>query len=90
MPDGNHKIESEDLGNMFAFYLTPVGINKTYVTVIEKNKITDVQKMNLIPFTKPARRIKENTELREISEQLRKIEQVLTKIPETQIIIEGE
>ena len=78
-PDGNNKIEMEDLDTMFAFYLTPIGLNKTYVTVVEKTQITDVQKMNLLPFAKPARRINEVADLKNISEALKNLAEFISK-----------
>lgn len=80
IPNGTNKIEEEDLGEMFAFYLTPVGIDKTYVTVIEKNKITDVQRSTLMAFAKPARRIKDNV-LSDISQTLLRMEEDFKKVP---------
>jgi hypothetical protein len=88
MPNGFNKIEAEDLGEMYAFYLTLVGISKTYVTVIEKDKITGVQKMNLSPYSKPSRRIIQTNEikLKLISDSLFRIEEELKKTQKIEVI----
>ena len=80
-PDGHNTIEMEDVGNgMFAFYLTIVGIDKTYVTVVEKEKITDFHKMNLLPVSKPARRINETADIKTVSETLKNLAELLNKL----------
>ena len=78
-PGGQNKIEMEDLNNLYAFYLTEVGIDKTYVTIVEKEKITDFQKMNLIPLCKPARRVKESADLKNMSEILKNLAELMNK-----------
>ena len=72
--DGHNQLEMEDLGNMFAFYLTIVGIDKTYVTVV------DFHKMNLMPVSKPARRISETTDIKTVSETLKNLAELLNKL----------
>ena len=80
-PDGHNQLEMEDLGNnMYAFYLTIVGINKTYVTVVEKERITDFHKMNLMPVSKPARRINETADIKTVSETLKNLAELLNKL----------
>ena len=79
---GRNPIEVEEKGEMLIFYVTLPDINKTYTTVIAKDKITDVQKLNLMPKSKPARRITEDSDLKNISESLVRIEENLRKTPE--------
>ncbi|MAF50784.1 MAG: hypothetical protein CMH64_01705 [Nanoarchaeota archaeon] len=68
------KLELEDLGNMFVYYLVCFDRRKVFVFVIEKSQISAVQKIQLNPISKPARRIIDNQELRQIVQTLERIE----------------
>ena len=84
-----NQLEIEDLGTMFAYYLNSLDRSQTYVFVVEKDEMTDIQKINLNPISRPSRRIIEDTQLKNISETLQRIEENLNKIPK-QTIIERE
>ncbi len=80
-------LEVEDLGTMFAFYLESIDRPKEFVFVVSKQEISDVQKAQLFPISKPSVRIRETLELKKINETLEKIEQSL-KNPVIERIIE--
>jgi len=52
MPGGRNKIEIEDRGEVYHLYLTPIGINKTYVTVVTKDEYIKFQHINIGPISK--------------------------------------
>ncbi len=79
-------LEVEDLGTMLAYYLNSLDRSQTYVFVVGKKEMTEVQKINLNPISKPSRRITDDTQLKNISETLQRIEINLTKIPKETII----
>ena len=76
-PGDKNQLELEDLGNLFIYYLTSLDRKIAFVFVIEKNKIPDIQKMQLNSISKPSRRIRESVELTAISDTLARIEQSL-------------
>ena len=76
-----NQLEVEDLGSMFAYYLNSLDRPQTYVFVVEKDEMTDVQKITLNPISKPSRRIIEESQLKNISETLKRIEENLNKLP---------
>ncbi len=76
-----NQLELEDLGTMWAYYLNSLDRPQTYVFVIEKDKITDVQKINLNSMSKISKRIKDESQLVNISETLKRIEENLLKLP---------
>ena len=88
--EGKDKLECEDLGNALAYYLTSFDRPKTYVYVVLKSELTEVQKMTLGPLSKLSMRITETSRLIAIAQILERIEQALktnpSKIIETQTI----
>ncbi len=85
-----NKLELEDLGDMFAYYLIPFERKQSFVFVVSKKELTAVQKINLDPISKPSKRIIEDTQLKNISETLTRIEENLLKLPGKETIIERE
>ena len=79
-------IEVEDLGTNLALYFTPINSSKTYVAVVEKVNLTEVDKINFRPFSKPVKRIMDSTELKNITNALNRIETNLMKPPKETII----
>ena len=75
-PDSKDKIEFEDLGDTFAYYLSSFDRPKTYVYVVRKDEITDVQIQQLGPLSEPSVRIRDTMSLK-IVESLRRIEEQL-------------
>ena len=84
------QLEVEDLGSMFAYYLICFQRNKTFVFIVEKSEITEVIKFELNSKSKPSRRIIEDTQLKSISESLKRIEENMNKLPIRERIIERE
>ena len=89
-PDDKNQLELEDLGTMWAYYLNSLDRPQTYVFVVGKDEITDVQKINLNSMSKSSKRIIEDIELKNISETLKRIEENLLKLPGKETIIERE
>ena len=95
-PNSKDKLELEDLGNAFAYYLTSFDRPKAYVYVVLKSELTDVQKLQLSPLSKPIdRRITDNFKLKAIADTLNRIEGQLIRNPvkiiervETQVVTE--
>ena len=85
-----NKLELEELGDRFAYYLIPFERKQTFVFVVGKKEITPVQKFNLNPLSRLSRRIIEDTQLKNISETLTRIEANLLKLPGKETIIERE
>jgi len=79
-PQSRNKIEVEDLGDTYAFYFTPVGINKSYTTVILKEDLSDVDRFYFAPIALPARRITDSAGLMNISDSLNRLEEEFKKI----------
>jgi len=80
VPGGKSQLECEDLGSLVAYYLYSLDRPITFVFVIKKSEMTDVQKANLAPMSKQSRRIRDSIQLTAISDALNRIEQNL-KIP---------
>ena len=73
-------LEREDLGNAFAYYLTSMDRPKSYVFVVLKSELTEVQKINLNALSRDVdRRITETTRLIAIAQSLDRIEQQLKR-----------
>ena len=79
-PGDKNQLELEDLGNMFAYYLTSLDRKIGFVFVIEKKKMSDVQKVQLNSMSKPSKRIRDSVQLTVISDALERIEQTLKTI----------
>lgn len=56
-PDTKNQVEMEDRGKEVAFYLTPLGINKTYMTIVKKSELSNVDKYIFGSITKKSRRV---------------------------------
>ena len=89
--ESKDKLEVEDLGTMFAFYLNSIDRNKEFVFVVGKSEFTPVQQAQLAPISKKSVRIREDFELKKINEKLERIEKNLTpaQLIETQVITNG-
>ena len=75
-------LEREDLGNALAYYLTSLDRPKAYVYVVLKDELTDVQRLQLSPLSKPIdRRITDNFKLKAIADTLNRIEGQLIRNP---------
>jgi len=55
-----YKVKAEDLGNFYRFSFCLPNTQEEYVTTINKENLTEVDKMELLPITISARRISEN------------------------------
>ena len=84
-PGDNNVLEIEDLGTMWAYYLNSLDRYQTYVFIVEKKELSDIQKSNLDAISLPSKRITETTNLRIINETLTRIEQRLNN-PKEKII----
>lgn len=83
-------LEREDLGVAYAYYLTSMDRPKTYVFVVLKSELTEVQKINLNPLSRVVdRRITETSRLISIAQSLERIEQQLNN-PKEKIIEKTE
>ena len=101
-PNSKDKLEREDLGEAFAYYLTSFDRPKVYVYVVLKSELTDIQANQLFPLSKDVdRRITDNFKLKAIADTLNRIEGQLarkplvekhfeTKIIEKEIIVESK
>jgi len=85
-PGDINQLEVEEIGNLLAYYLTSITRKIAFVFVVEKSKITDVQKLQLDNISKPSRRIRDSVELSNISDTLARIEQNLNKLPTQKVI----
>lgn len=88
-PGDRNVLEKEDLGNGFAYYLNSLDRHQTYVFVVGKEEFSSfssVQKSNLDAMSMPSKRIKEEEELKNISETLNRIEENSNKLPKETII----
>ena len=81
-PGDINQLECEDLGTLVAYYLYSLTRPIAFVFVIKKDKMTDIQKMELAPISKQSIRIRDSVELTAISDALQKIEQNLKVIPQ--------
>lgn len=80
-PGDKNQLELEDLGTVFAYYLTSLDRKIAFVFVVGKKEITDVQRIQLNPISKPSRRIRDSVQLTTISDSLERIEQALRTVP---------
>lgn len=78
-PGDKNQLELEDLETMWAYYLNSLDRPQTYVFVVGKDEITDVQKINLNSMSKLSKRIKDESQLVNISETLKRIEENMNK-----------
>ncbi len=85
-----NKLEIEEMEDVLAYYLSSLDRNKSFVFVVGKDEITDVQKFQLNPISKPSKRITDSDELKNISKKLTQIEEQLNKLPIREKIIERE
>jgi len=69
------KLEVEDLGSSFAYYLTSFDRPKAFVYIVEKDELTDVQQLYLNSLSSQSIRITDSTQLTKITELLTKIDQ---------------
>ena len=83
-------IEREELEDRLVYYLVPIGLNKIYVFIVLKKEITPIHKANLDPISKPAKRINDNFELRNISNSLQRLEEEFKKGTIRERVIEKE
>ncbi len=74
--EGKDKLEMEDLGDVFAFYLSSFDRPKEFVYVVNKKEFTGVQQLQLLPLSRPSVRIRDSNPLK-IIEVLNRIEQRL-------------
>ena len=99
--DSKDKLEREDLGKGFAYYLTSPDRGKGFVYIVSNEELTDVQKLQLDPISLESRRITDSTQFTKITQLLGRIEQELIKHPriekhfereiiEKEIIVEGK
>ena len=84
-PGDRNVLEIEDLGTMWAYYLNSLDRYQTYVLVVGKDELSDIQKSNLDAMSMPSNRITETMDLRIINETLKRIEQQLNN-PKEKII----
>lgn len=89
--EGKDKLECDDLGDALAYYLTSIDRPKGYVYVVLKSEMTDVQKIQLAPISRLAKRLTDDSKLIQIAETLKRIEQQLDnprveRVIETQVI----
>ena len=84
-PGDRNVLEIEDLGTMWAYYLNSLDRHQTYVLIIGKEELSDIQKSNLDAMSMPSKRIAETINLRIINETLKRIEQQLNN-PKEKII----
>ena len=56
-PDSRNRLEMEDSGDTVTFYLTPIGIDKTYRTKIPKTEFSQFKRFFFDPLSKPSKRV---------------------------------
>jgi len=68
-------LELEDLGDAWAYYLSSIDRPKTYVFVVLKSELTQIQILNLAPISRLVdRRITESLQLSSIAKSLKRLE----------------
>ena len=80
-PGGKSQLECEDLGSLVAYYLYSLDRPVSFVFVIKKSEMTDVQKVNLSPISKQSIRIRDSVQLTAIADALNRIEQNTKNAP---------
>ncbi len=86
--EGKDKLECQDLGTGFAYYLSSLDRPKTFVYVVRKSEMTDVQKVYLIPLSKLSTRLTEDSKLMAIAQTLERIELALKTKPLQEKVVE--
>ncbi len=87
-PESKDKLECEDLGSGFAYYLTSFDRPKTFVYVVLKTEITDVQRVYLTPLSELSTRITDSSKLMAIAQTLERIELALQTKPLQEKVVE--